>query len=196
MKLDPAWIAIAVLAIASIGVFASIALRYAAELRRARQALHDARERMSTALTSLGVGVWEVDLRTHEVVWAENASGLLASPATIRTIDDILDRLHPDDRPVAMAIHAGSSFMTVGLPPGSSFSGSQRISPARDWKRPRFVLTPEWPDLDTCTQKHLGRPKTRELARFWRSRRGVQARLRASRMISTTIAVEPTRKSA
>src|SRR4030095_5179121 len=96
----------------------------------------------------------------------------------------------------AMAIHAGSSFMTVGLPPGSSFSGSQRISPARDWKRPRFVLTPEWPDLDTCTQKHLGRPKTRELARFWRSRRGVQARLRASRMISTTIAVEPTRKSA
>ena len=103
MKLDPAWIAIAVLAIASIGVFASIALRYAAELRRARQALHDGRERMSTALTSLGVGVWEADLRTHEVVWAENASGLLASPATIRTIDDILDRLHPDDRPVAMA---------------------------------------------------------------------------------------------
>src|SRR6187455_2997701 len=58
-----------------------------------------------------------------------------------------------------MAIHAGSSFMTVGLPPGSSFSGSQRISPARDWKRPCFVLTPEWPDLDTCTQKHPGRPK-------------------------------------
>src|SRR4030095_11108246 len=103
MNLDTAWIAIAVVAIASIGVLASIALRYASELRRARHALQDGRERMSTALTSLGVGVWEIDLRTRAVVWAENAGGLLAAPGTIRTIDDILDRLHPDDRPVATA---------------------------------------------------------------------------------------------
>src|SRR6185436_1950355 len=66
---------------------------------------------------------------------------------------DTGDSEYRDGNPRRVQLHDGR------IATRSSFSGSQRISPARDWKRPRFVLTPEWPDLDTCTQKHLGRPK-------------------------------------
>jgi len=69
------------------------------ELKRAEEALRESQKRTSTALASLGVGVWEVDLDTRAVVWTENASPLLASePDAIRTLADIVERLHPDDR--------------------------------------------------------------------------------------------------
>jgi len=69
------------------------------ELKRAEEALRESQKRTSTALASLGVGVWEVDLETREVVWTENASPLLASsPDAIRTLADIVERMHPDDR--------------------------------------------------------------------------------------------------
>ncbi len=58
------------------------------ELKRAEEALRESQKRTSTALASLGVGVWEVDLETRAVVWTENASPLLASsPDAIRTLD-------------------------------------------------------------------------------------------------------------
>ena len=69
------------------------------ELKRAEEALRESQKRTSTALASLGVGVWEVDLETRTVVWTENASPLLASsPDAIRTLADIVERMHPDDR--------------------------------------------------------------------------------------------------
>jgi len=74
------------------------------ELKRAEEALRESQKRTSTALASLGVGVWEVDLDTRAVVWTENASPLLASsPDAIRTLADIVERLHPDDRAEATA---------------------------------------------------------------------------------------------
>ena len=74
------------------------------ELKRAEEALRDSQKRTSTALASLGVGVWEIDLDTRAVVWTENASPLIASsPDAIQTLDDIVDRMHPDDRPVVMS---------------------------------------------------------------------------------------------
>jgi signal transduction histidine kinase/CheY-like chemotaxis protein len=104
MKLSTAWIGLAVLAIAGIGLFAFIVLTYASQLKRAKDALRKAQERLSTALASLGLGVWEIELRTRAVVWAENAAVLLAtSPDTFHTVDDIVDRMHPEDRPVAVA---------------------------------------------------------------------------------------------
>jgi signal transduction histidine kinase len=103
MNLDVAWIGIAVLAVASVGL-AVLVLSYASELTQARAALREARERMSTALASLGVAVWEVEVRTRGVVWAENATALPASSSDpIRTVDDIVNRMHPDDRTVAMS---------------------------------------------------------------------------------------------
>jgi PAS domain S-box-containing protein len=69
------------------------------ELKRAEQALRDSQKRTSTALAALGVGVWELDLATRAVVWTENASPLLASsPDSIRALNDLIDRIHPDDR--------------------------------------------------------------------------------------------------
>ena len=69
------------------------------ELKRAEEALRESQKRTSTALASLGVGVWEVDVDTRAVVWTENASPLLASsPDAIGTLADIVERLHPDDR--------------------------------------------------------------------------------------------------
>ena len=69
------------------------------ELKRAEDALRESQKRTSTALASLGVGVWEVDLERRAVVWTENASPLLASsPDPIRTLADIVERMHPDDR--------------------------------------------------------------------------------------------------
>jgi PAS domain S-box-containing protein len=69
------------------------------ELKRAEEALRESQKRTSAALAALGVGVWEVDLDTREVVWTENASPLLASsPDAIRTLADIVERMHPDDR--------------------------------------------------------------------------------------------------
>ncbi|HZM96377.1 MAG TPA: ATP-binding protein [Vicinamibacterales bacterium] len=103
MNLDVVWIGIAVLAVVGIGL-ALLVLSYASELRRTRETLREARERMSSALASLGVGAWEVEVRTRVVVWGENAAALLASsPDPIRTVDDIVNRMHPDDRPVAMS---------------------------------------------------------------------------------------------
>ena len=103
MNLDVVWIGIALLAVACIGL-AILVLSYASELKQAREALREARERMSSALASLGVGVWEVEVRTRAVVWAENAAALLApSLDPIRSVDDIVNRMHPDDRTVAMS---------------------------------------------------------------------------------------------
>jgi len=104
MNPSTAWTGIAVLAAITVGLLAFIVLRFASELKRARDALREARARMSTALASLSVGVWEIDVSTRRVVWAENTASLLASsPDAIRTVDDILDRMHPDDRHVAMS---------------------------------------------------------------------------------------------
>ncbi len=69
------------------------------ELKQAEQALRESQKRTSTTLAALGVGVWELDLATRAVVWTENASPLLASsPDSIRALNDIIDRIHPDDR--------------------------------------------------------------------------------------------------
>ncbi len=74
------------------------------ELKRAEQALRESQKRTSTTLASLGVGVWEIELETRAVVWTENVSPLLASsPDAIGRLDDIIETMHPDDRPAAAA---------------------------------------------------------------------------------------------
>ncbi len=74
------------------------------ELKRAEQALRESQKRTSTTLAALGVGVWELDLTTRAVVWTENASPLLASsPDSIRALNDIIDRIHPDDRVLTLS---------------------------------------------------------------------------------------------
>jgi PAS domain S-box-containing protein len=74
------------------------------ELKKAEQALSESQKRTSTALAALGVGVWEIDLETRSVAWAENVSPLLASPpGSIRALGDIIDRIHPDDRATTMS---------------------------------------------------------------------------------------------
>jgi len=74
------------------------------ESKRAEHALVESQKRTSTALASLGVGVWEIDIASRAVVWIENASLLLAASAeTIQGLEDIVNRMHADDRPAAAA---------------------------------------------------------------------------------------------
>lgn len=92
------------------------------ELKRAEEALRESQKRTSTALASLGVGVWEIDLETRAVVWTENASPLLAaSPDAIRTLADIVERMHADDREEA------SSAMERAITTKSGFDVESRV---------------------------------------------------------------------
>jgi len=84
MKPSTAWTGIAVIAAITIGLLAFIVLRFASELKRARDALREARARMSTALVSLSVGVWEIDVSTRRVVWAGVAAGVIAGRHSYR----------------------------------------------------------------------------------------------------------------
>jgi PAS domain S-box-containing protein len=98
------------------------------ELKQAERALRESQKRMSMALAAAGAGVWEIDLSTRAVVWTENASPLFAAaPDTIRGLDDIVNCMHPDDRPgmvsgIERAISSRADFdveARVVLPDGS-----------------------------------------------------------------------------
>jgi PAS domain S-box-containing protein len=69
------------------------------EQKRIEHALRESQKRMSMALAAAGVGVWEIDLQSRSVAWTENAAPLLAAaPEAVGGLDDIINRMHPDDR--------------------------------------------------------------------------------------------------
>jgi PAS domain S-box-containing protein len=61
------------------------------------RALH---ERLQLATQSVGQGIWEVDLRTGQIIWDECLWTLNGLPKPIRelTYDDYLNTIHPEDR--------------------------------------------------------------------------------------------------
>ena len=77
---------------------AIITIHDLSELKSAERALRESRKRKSIALTELGVSLWEIDLETRSVVWIQRPDGDPEPPQALLTIDDVINRIHPDDR--------------------------------------------------------------------------------------------------
>jgi PAS domain S-box-containing protein len=79
------------------------ASRIAAEIERldSHKALLSSRERLSLAVEGSQLALWDVNVTTGEVFLSEHWSAMLGEPAaaTQSTIAQLLDRIHPEDRP-------------------------------------------------------------------------------------------------
>ncbi|RAK56928.1 hypothetical protein DJ018_02870 [Phenylobacterium deserti] len=68
------------------------------ESRRLEQALERQRRRMELAVEATGLGLWEWDLRTGDVVWSEHNREIFGvAPGASVTLDTYLRHIHPDD---------------------------------------------------------------------------------------------------
>jgi diguanylate cyclase (GGDEF)-like protein/PAS domain S-box-containing protein len=63
-----------------------------------RQAIEEARERISLATEDGGVGIWDVEIDTGKVSWDGNASTIHGANQTETTLSGWLERIHPGDR--------------------------------------------------------------------------------------------------
>ncbi len=72
--------------------------------KEAEQALRDSEERLRMALDGGQIGTWDWDLATHAVRWGGHAYRVfdLAPGSFGGTFDDLLDLVHPDDRPALL----------------------------------------------------------------------------------------------
>lgn len=73
--------------------------RYAAE-----NALEEVEVRARIAIEAAAMGVWEVNIRSGEVIWDERCRELYELPACgVLSIADVVERCHPDDRQMLQA---------------------------------------------------------------------------------------------
>ena len=72
--------------------------------KEAEQALRDSEERLRMALDGGQIGTWDWDLSTHAVRWGGHAYRVfdLAPGSFGGTFDDLLDLVHPEDRPALL----------------------------------------------------------------------------------------------
>jgi two-component system, cell cycle sensor histidine kinase and response regulator CckA len=81
--------------------------------KRDQHELQEARARTSRALAAAGLALWEIDLASRRVIWAENLEALFAgqpstpaalSPSRTLAVGEGIERglewIHPDDRPL------------------------------------------------------------------------------------------------
>jgi PAS domain S-box-containing protein len=65
----------------------------------AENALEELEARARLAIEAADMGVWEVNMRTGEVIWDERCRALYEfPPAGMLSIGDVVERCHPDDR--------------------------------------------------------------------------------------------------
>jgi len=77
------------------------------ERRTAEVGLRKNEESLRLATESAGMASWELDLSTMRGEWSANRFellGMVPTPDRIATFDDWLERVHPDDRPMAEAV--------------------------------------------------------------------------------------------
>jgi PAS domain S-box-containing protein len=80
-------------------------------------------ERLELAIDAGGVGIWDWDVRTNEVVWTDNVERLFGlEPGEFEgTFESFLDRIHPDDRePVRYGV-------TTALEQSTSYDAELRV---------------------------------------------------------------------
>ncbi len=63
-----------------------------------RQAIEEARERISVATEDGGVGIWDLEIDTGKISWDGNASTIHGAQPTDPTLSGWLERVHPEDR--------------------------------------------------------------------------------------------------
>ncbi|MFO1091373.1 MAG: MASE1 domain-containing protein [Hyphomicrobiales bacterium] len=86
--------------------------------------LNQSELRLRLAQEAAGLGAWEFDLATGAPVWSDQTRKLLGVPAdALPSLDLLLSRLHPEDRPFLQA--EGDRLRT--LPVGESFRNEFRV---------------------------------------------------------------------
>jgi PAS domain S-box-containing protein len=79
------------------------------ERRRAEEALRKSEESIRLAIEGAGMAAWEMDLETMVGIWSSNRFDLLGYPRRADrrgTVEEWLDRIHPEDRPMVAAATA------------------------------------------------------------------------------------------
>ncbi len=71
------------------------------ERKLAEESLREREERLRAALSASGTGTFRWDIRTNELSWDEALNGLFGLPPgqTVRTLENFLALVHPDERP-------------------------------------------------------------------------------------------------
>lgn len=92
-------------------------------------------ERLQTAVDAAGVGTWDLDIRTGELVWSTRCKEIFGLPATAEvTYEFFLECVHPDDR-----AHTQAAVQQAFDPSGS---GAYAIDYRTQWNVPG--TTPHW----------------------------------------------------
>ncbi|AFY32659.1 PAS domain S-box protein [Calothrix sp. PCC 7507] len=71
------------------------------ERKQAEESLRQSEERLSLALESAGMGIWDWNLLTNEAIWSPNMGlvyGLPSSSLYSHNIEDFLNLIHPEDQ--------------------------------------------------------------------------------------------------
>jgi PAS domain S-box-containing protein len=79
--------------------------------RSAETALHESNERLQAALNAAGAGTFRWNVLTNALEWDENLDRLFGLPAnqTIRSLDNFVATVHPEDRPGVIDLCAHSA---------------------------------------------------------------------------------------
>ncbi|WP_428330901.1 CheR family methyltransferase [Mucilaginibacter sp.] len=68
-------------------------------LAEAERLLSESKERLKSAVDSAGLGTWDYDPKTQELVWDKRCKEIFGvQPSALVTLAHYLDRIHPDDR--------------------------------------------------------------------------------------------------
>ena len=76
----------------------------AGDWKSVKQILREAENRLTLALASSQMGVWEWDAKTNEVFWSPESCEILGSEDVGSTIESLANLLHPEDAPGAIAV--------------------------------------------------------------------------------------------
>ena len=103
------------------GVFVSIL--DLTKQKETEQRLRESEERLSLALRSGKIGIWEIDIRSSEVLLSEQAAINLGFPVSKRTgsLDEFRSHVHPDDR------EQNSALIKIALSTREPFQNELRI---------------------------------------------------------------------
>lgn len=71
------------------------------ERQHAEKALHESQERLRAAISASGTGTFRWDIRTNELSWDDALDALFGLPRgkTVRSLENFIATVHPDDRP-------------------------------------------------------------------------------------------------
>lgn len=72
-----------------------------AERKHAEEALRESQERLRAAISASGTGTFRWDIRTNELSWDDALDALFGLPRgkTVRSLENFIATVHPDDRP-------------------------------------------------------------------------------------------------